>query len=67
MAVGSGQIRSTLLNLKNYRDKIKFVGRGWGHGVGLCQWGAKGMADKGYGYMYIINKYFPRTKIIKQL
>lgn len=66
MAVGSGQIRSTLLNLKNYRDKIKFVGRGWGHGVGLCQWGAKGMADKGYGYMYIINKYFPRTKIVKR-
>jgi len=66
MAAGSGQIKSTLLKLKNLKDEIRFVGRGWGHGVGLCQWGAKGMAERGSDYRHIIAKYFPRTKIVKQ-
>jgi len=35
-----------------------FVGRGWGHGVGLCQWGAHGMASKGQDYRQILNFYY---------
>ncbi|MFH0807909.1 MAG: stage II sporulation protein SpoIID, partial [Elusimicrobiota bacterium] len=38
---------------------------GWGHGVGMCQWGAKGMADKGYDYKEIVAHYYPSTKIEK--
>ncbi len=37
--------------------------RGAGHGVGLCQWGAKGLADKGQKYSQILNYYFPEAKI----
>ena len=36
-------------------------GRGWGHGVGLCQIGAAVMADKGAGYREILSHYFPNS------
>lgn len=42
-----------------------FTGRGWGHGVGLCQVGAYGMAQRGASYKEILNKYYPGTKISK--
>ncbi len=67
LAVGADVIKSALLRLKNYRDEVKFVGRGWGHGVGLCQWGAKGCAERGHGYRKIIRKYYPGTKVVKAL
>jgi stage II sporulation protein D len=42
-----------------------FSGRGWGHGVGLSQWGAKAMAEKGMKCGEILGHYFPGTKISK--
>ncbi|MDR0653569.1 MAG: SpoIID/LytB domain-containing protein [Synergistaceae bacterium] len=42
-----------------------FSGRGWGHGVGLSQWGAKAMAEKGTKCGEILGHYFPGTKISK--
>ena len=42
-----------------------FTGKGWGHGVGLSQWGAKAMADKGMKCEEILGHYFPGTKISK--
>lgn len=36
-------------------------GRGWGHGVGLCQIGAAVMADKGFTYEQILEHYFPNS------
>lgn len=40
-----------------------FNGRGWGHGVGLSQWGARGMADEGFTHDQILPHYFPGTEI----
>ena len=40
-----------------------FQGRGWGHGVGLSQWGAKAMAEQGAGYKQILMHYYPSTDI----
>ncbi|APD09617.1 MULTISPECIES: SpoIID/LytB domain-containing protein [Thermus] len=37
------------------------VGRGAGHGVGLSQWGAKGMAEAGFDHREILGHYFPGT------
>ncbi|GAB5603355.1 SpoIID/LytB domain-containing protein [Thermus sp. FJN-A] len=37
------------------------VGRGAGHGVGLSQWGARGMAEAGFGYREVLGHYFPGT------
>ncbi|MFH0802187.1 MAG: hypothetical protein V2A78_07365 [bacterium] len=41
-----------------------FHGGGWGHGVGLCQEGAAGMARRGLTSAQIIRHYFPGTKIV---
>jgi stage II sporulation protein D len=38
-------------------------GRGWGHGVGMSQWGAEGYARHGYGYRQILAHYYPQTTI----
>ncbi len=38
---------------------ISFTGRGYGHGVGMCQWGAQGMAQRGYDHPAILGFYYP--------
>ena len=40
-------------------------GRGWGHGVGLCQIGAAVMGAKGYDYRQILAHYFPNATLEK--
>ena len=42
-----------------------FYGRGWGHGVGLCQWGAMAMAEQGWSAEKILEHYYPGTDIRK--
>src|SRR5437879_10890867 len=39
------------------------TGHGWGHGVGLSQYGAYGYAQKGVGYAKIVLHYFPGTEL----
>ena len=39
------------------------TGHGWGHGVGMSQWGAYGYAQKGVAYDKIVTHYFPGTKL----
>ena len=43
--------------------KIRLNGRGWGHGVGLCQIGAAVMASRGYSYSDILAHYYPDSSI----
>lgn len=43
-----------------------FEGSGWGHGVGMCQWGAYGLAKNGYTYDKILENYYPNT-VLEQL
>jgi stage II sporulation protein D len=38
-------------------------GRGWGHGVGLSQWGARGFAERGWGHRRILAHYYPGTRL----
>jgi len=42
---------------------IKIIGRGWGHGIGMSQWGAKIMAEKGYNYKDILSFYYSNVDI----
>ncbi len=44
-------------------DTIHFELRGWGHGVGMCQYGADGMARSGHGFLEILAHYYPGTVI----
>ena len=45
------------------REGFSFSGAGWGHGVGLSQWGAKAMADHGYDYQSILTHYYTGVTI----
>ncbi|MFW6139478.1 MAG: SpoIID/LytB domain-containing protein [Spirochaetota bacterium] len=69
--LGIGPLRSTLFWIDTRFDREglpqEFViyGGGWGHGVGMCQNGAAGMAEKGFTYQEILNHYYRNTKIEK--
>jgi len=63
--IGYETIRSTLFRIKEGEGSFIFYGKGSGHGVGLCQWGAKGMAEKGYSYIDILKYYYPGIEIKK--
>ncbi len=43
-----------------------FVGKGNGHGVGMSQWGAKGLADQGYDYKKILQYYYKNVELVKR-
>ena len=43
--------------------QVQFAGRGNGHGVGLCQWGAKELAERGYSAETILRYYYPGADI----
>lgn len=55
----------TRFTLTKKGDEIEVKSTGAGHGVGMCQWGAAGMASKGKGYEDILKFYFPGTAIRK--
>ena len=62
-AIGNEVIRSMDLEVSSDALGFTFVGRGWGHGVGLSQWGAKEMADLAYHYRDILKFYYPLADI----
>jgi stage II sporulation protein D len=43
-----------------------FKGKGLGHGVGFCQWGAKGMAEAGKKFPEILQHYYPGSQIVER-
>lgn len=63
--LGRDVIRSTLFKVEKATEGFIVFGSGSGHGVGLCQWGAKGMAEAGKNYQEILEHYFPGTEIRK--
>ena len=59
IALGSSKMRSTLLtSLKLEEGKVRMAGKGYGHGVGMPQWGAYGMAEEGKTAEEIVSYYF---------
>ena len=67
--IGSTKLYSTKFVIRNTKGRYYFKGNGYGHGVGLCQWGAKTMAEKGYSYKKILFFYYKNVtlKSIEQL
>jgi stage II sporulation protein D len=59
--VGYEALRSTLFAVVIDGEVARFSGRGYGHGVGMCQWGAKGMAEQGYSAKQILEYFYPGT------
>ncbi len=63
--VGYDRLPSTLFRLGGGGGNVIFEGRGFGHGVGFCQWGAKGAAEKGWDYVRILGKFYRDAVINK--
>jgi len=58
-------LRSAICQIAKRGDKWAFLsGRGWGHGVGMCQCGAEGMARQGKNAKQILSYYYPGSKIL---
>lgn len=55
---------STRFTVEETHGKIKVAGSGWGHGTGMCQWGAIGMAEAGAGFEEILKHYYQGTSVI---
>lgn len=64
-----GMLGSTAIEIATTRDaagvveRVEISGAGWGHGVGMCQWGAVGRARVGQSATTIVSAYFPGTRI----
>ncbi len=63
--LGYDLIRSTNFSVNRQNGVFTFLGKGWGHGVGLCQWGAKGMAELAFSYEAILHHYYPDTRLAR--
>jgi len=57
--VGYDTLKSTLFAVAVDGEWARFSGRGYGHGAGMCQWGAKGMAEQGYTARQILEFFYP--------
>jgi stage II sporulation protein D len=62
---GTKELKSLLFTVRSGPGGFAFDGHGFGHGVGMCQWGAKGMSDRGMDYQRILQYYFRGTKLMK--
>jgi stage II sporulation protein D len=58
--LGYGRVKSLAFEVEVDRGHraVKLSGRGFGHGAGLCQWGAKALADQGWDYQRILSHYY---------
>ncbi|MFH1540598.1 MAG: SpoIID/LytB domain-containing protein [Elusimicrobiota bacterium] len=65
LVINPNIVRSTNFTIKIKNNIVYFRGHGWGHGVGMCQWGAKGMAENGWDYKKILEHYYHDTEIDK--
>ncbi len=61
---GFERIRSPLFTVVDAGDAFVIDGHGWGHGVGLCQWGAAELARRGFSAREILSYYYPGTELV---
>jgi len=62
-ALGDTVIRSTMFQIRAEGPDFVLVGSGYGHGVGMSQWGAEAMARRGASYRQILAAFYPGTQL----
>ncbi len=65
-AFGARLLRSAFFSARREGDRYVFEGRGFGHGVGMSQYGAREQARQGYGYRDILAFYFADTRVTRR-
>jgi stage II sporulation protein D len=67
--MGTRRMKSVAFTVKKSKsgDSFEILGSGWGHGVGMCQWGAAGMAHPTYRYTAeeILQHYYRESKLVR--
>ncbi len=63
--LGYDRLPSLDFEVEPARGGVELRGRGLGHGAGMCQWGAAGMAREGAGYREILLHYYPGTEVAR--
>lgn len=58
-------VPDTRFQVERVRGGYRFVGRGWGHGVGLCQMGSYALAGRGVGYRDILRHYYSGVELVR--
>ena len=61
--LSESHLKSSAFDVRFEGDSVILDGKGWGHGVGLCQIGAAVMASKGYTYTEILEHYYPGSSL----
>jgi SpoIID/LytB domain protein len=52
-------------SVANAADTFRFHGSGYGHGIGMSQWGAYGLANQGWSYRHILTHFYSRTRVVR--
>ncbi len=58
-------VKSFCFSVKKNQEQVVFQGRGYGHHLGLCQWGAREMVRDGWDYKRILQFYYPNTDFMR--
>ncbi|MEW6433821.1 MAG: SpoIID/LytB domain-containing protein [Myxococcota bacterium] len=61
--VGYMKLKSLDFEVEKAKDGYRLDGHGFGHGAGMCQWGARVYAEKGWGFEKILQHYYPGTEL----
>jgi stage II sporulation protein D len=61
--LGYAKLKSLWFDVENHGSGVVLNGHGFGHGAGLCQWGAKVLAERGQGFREILMHYYPGTEL----
>lgn len=59
------RVKSFCYTIRKEGHTVIFKGRGYGHHLGLCQWGAREMVRQGYSYPEIVQYYYPGTTLMR--
>lgn len=62
--IGFSDLKSLKFEMKVDSNQIIFTGSGFGHGVGMCQWGTKKLAELGKSYQKILQHYYPGMNLV---
>ena len=65
LAVGPAKLPSVFIEVRETLGGYEFQGRGFGHGVGMCQWGARGMAEARFSAAEILRHYYPGAQLTR--
>jgi stage II sporulation protein D len=63
--VGNGRLYSANFQIRKSGDGFVIQGKGYGHGVGMCQYGADGLGRMGRNYREILMHYYPGADLVK--